>query len=1020
MSRPRTPRDEDAERAGSVSAEPGLSDAWGAPQPAQGEAADPLSVRESARYERGLELGRGGMGRVVAARDRRLDRQVALKEVRPGVNQAAAAAQLAAEAQLAAGLDHPGIVAIHDAGRDDRGQPWYAMRLVRGQTLTQAARALPTLTERLRLMQPLLAVCHAVAHAHERQIVHRDLKPDNLLVGPHGETQVADWGLACTLSRAEAGGMVGTVGFMAPEVAAGRPASPRSDVYSLGATLVAVLQGGDPVPDQARAILALPPELRAIAERCLQPDPMLRYPDAAALAEDLSAWLMGRRVAAHSYTAVELLVRLVRAFRIPLMVAAGALIVVAGVAWQGYRRTVDQRDRAVSAERAARTAQSQAEAANRAAQKNLAAAYVQAAESAVASGGRPEAETLAAAAVALSPSPVGRGILAWVGDGPEVALLSDAPLPQCSDLVFSPDARWLLCIRDKEVLLLSGEDGKPRWQRPGAFVSGIVSSGAGQVLLVNREQNGTLIDVSSGATLREGFPLIGGFTHVAQRDSAWVTSYNFGGVELIELATFRTHTFEDICTHSDPTISVAFTTRPGSLVVACLSGRTFRISIERGSEPIAPAKPLSRRTNTSAIAVATDGSILGGGMDGSLWHGGRELVSWSGGEGTTLPSAQSLIAGPDGAMAALLAGLGPVVWRRLGEAPIRLPVRDSRALAFVDADTVAVAGERLRRWTLRRPAHPVVLRASSGLAHVAISPGARWIAAGGGDGSLTIWHGDSGELAARLEVGTGVVKSVAFSPDGERLAVGLADAPGFVMLQVGTWQRLPTVHGGRMKRLGYFANGLLWRNAYYHRLDFLDRQGTRSPVDPSISLCLAGEAATNAPQTGLVYACLGGELVLIRQEDPQRPEVLLSMPWSTAVGLSSDLRTVAVADESRIRLFDVANRRWQREIPDPGRRIVNVAFSPDDRLLLASELDGTIRVWALSDGAEAAVLRAHSQRVAHLAFGPASVGLLSASWDATIRRWDPARVLAPAHTLPVEVAARWGLRVEEALAAPLH
>jgi len=180
MKRPPRPADEEGPRdqpgpVGSVAAGLGHSDAWGRLDASADEAADPLSIPESVRYERALELGRGGMGRVVSARDRRLGRQVALKEVRPGVNQHLAAAQLTAEAQLAAGLDHPGIVAIHDAGRDARGQPWYAMRLVRGRTLTQAALALPTLTERLRLMQPLLAVCHAVAHAHERGIIHRAL-----------------------------------------------------------------------------------------------------------------------------------------------------------------------------------------------------------------------------------------------------------------------------------------------------------------------------------------------------------------------------------------------------------------------------------------------------------------------------------------------------------------------------------------------------------------------------------------------------------------------------------------------------------------------------------------------------------------------------------------------------------------------------------------------------------------------------------------------------------------------------
>lgn len=1023
-----SPRDE-AGPVGSVAAggdlsigqNMGQSDAWGQPGARRDSVEDPLSIAESVRYERGLELGRGGMGRVVAARDRRLGRQVALKEVRPGVNHQVAAAQLMAEAQLAAGLDHPGILAIHDAGRDARGQPWYAMRLVRGRTLAQAARALPTLTARLRLMQPLLAVCHAVAHAHERQIVHRDLKPDNLLVGPHGETQVADWGLACTLTQATAGGVVGTMGFMAPEVAEGQPASPRSDVYSLGATLVAVLHATDAGSDVTRLIPTLPPELGAIAERCLVHDPLRRYPDAAALAEDLSAWIEGRRVAAHNYSALQLLGRLLRAFRVPLIVAAVALFLVAGVAWQGYRRTVNQRDRALLAEQLARIAQSQAEKAQRIGQKNLAAAYVQAAESAEASGAHPEAETLAAAAVALDESvPAARGILARRSEGPELTMLSDFALPPCRRLRLAPDARWLLCIQDDEVLLFSGDDGTLRWRKPSKFVDGAVSSDAGRVFLTKRDYRGTILDLAAGSTVKSDFVIHGWHAPLAQRGTTWVASWNFGLIQFMDLATDAVAIVKAACSDKDKMLAAAFTAEPATVLSACRSGRLIRTGA--GSKPIelGAAVPQSSRYEPNALAVTSAGPILLGALDGRLWADGRELPAWSGGVHRMQPSVQSLSVGPEGTVAALGEGLGPAVWSRWGGKPVRLPMRDRQAVAFVDARTVVVAGERLRRFRLREPTHPARFVASSGLSQIAVSRDGRFVAAGGGDGTVTVWHSGSGAVAMQRKLTSGVVMSVAFSPDGTRLAAGLSSEPGFALLHVDSWQSLPASHPRSIKRLGYFANGVMWRSLYEHGFDTVDPQGVTRSLNCHWSQCSQGKAAMNEAQTAMVHVWVTGEVNLLRQEDPLHFEFLLKAPWVSALALSSDRRTVALAEESRVRLLDVESRRFVRDIADPGQNILHVAFSPDDRLLFTGELDRTVRVWRVADGAEVAVLRGHSQRVAQVAFGPGSLGLLTVSWDGTVQRWDLDRLIAPQNSLPPLVAAQWGLPVEEALRASVR
>jgi serine/threonine protein kinase len=293
------------------------------------------------------------MGRVWAAEDRALRREVALKEVRPGVKDpAAAAARLRREAWITARLDHPGVIAVHDIGEDARGEPFYTMRLVRGRSLAAALQACPDLDARLGLLRALLAATEAVAAAHAVGLVHRDLKPDNILIGGLGETQVVDWGLAAPAGPLAARwaaeglppagtGVVGTPGWMAPEQARGEPAGPASDVWALGAILHALLAGGPPA--EAPPPPDAPPELVAVAARAMDPDPARRYPDAAALAEDLDRHFRGLRVRAHAYTSAELLQRFLVAWRVPIRVGLIGLIAVIGALLLGLRAAQAER-----------------------------------------------------------------------------------------------------------------------------------------------------------------------------------------------------------------------------------------------------------------------------------------------------------------------------------------------------------------------------------------------------------------------------------------------------------------------------------------------------------------------------------------------------------------------------------------------------------------------------------------------------------------------------------------------------
>ena len=214
------------------------------------------------RYELIRELGRGGMGVVYEVRDVELARNVAMKVVDH---------DWCSEARIIAGLEHPGIVPVHDAGTLPDGRRYYTMKLVRGARLDQWAREARSRTDVLRLFA---RVCEAVAFAHANGVVHRDLKPQNVMVGEFGAVLVMDWGVAA---------VAGTDGFMSPEPT--RDA--RSDVYALGAILNVLI--GDKAP---RA-------LDAIRAKAMSADRENRYATARELGDDVLRHLDGEPVAAY-------------------------------------------------------------------------------------------------------------------------------------------------------------------------------------------------------------------------------------------------------------------------------------------------------------------------------------------------------------------------------------------------------------------------------------------------------------------------------------------------------------------------------------------------------------------------------------------------------------------------------------------------------------------------------------------------------------------------------------------------
>ncbi len=938
-------------------------------------------------YELLAEIARGGMGTVFKARQVKLNRVVAIKLISAGVLAShELVKRFKAEAEAAAGLDHPNIVPIHEIGEHD-GQHFFSMKFIDGRTLGAALGRKPMPTRRAALL--LINVARAVHFAHQRGVLHRDLKPSNILLDARGEPHLTDFGLAkfiqkdSTLTHTNA--VLGTPAYMSPEQARGdtKAVTTAADVYGLGAVLFETLTGTPPfaggtsletirqvLDEEPRRPSAYNPEvdrdLETICLKCLEKEPARRYGSAEALAEDLERWLRREPILARPASPWEKTGKWVK--RKPALAGALAtallllLIVAIGAPIAVVRIKITQKRN----------------------EQNLYALGVRLASQAL------EQHDLVGARLRLQSivaSPKQRAMRGWEWRYLMSQCHSDelAPIGRheagISAVTFSPDDQTIIAI---------GEDGFVKlWDAVSR--TEVAGWQAHTNLLRNkRDMTGHSLALSpDGLTLATGGA--DGQIHL----------WNLASRQRVARVGSLHHWVNGL----------AFS-RDGRMLAGACQNEVALWSLTN-RPPTQVVQWAAEIPLAIGVTFSADGKhlIVGGLLDSlHCWDiSNPEMpLKFDCFKGSCAPSAVS----PDGKWLVASAPDDPSVrlWNlETGQPSPALGARGIDYLCFAFSPDSRVLASGLRSgeiilWDTSGEREPVTLVGHEELViSLAFAHNGKRLVSASADKTVRLWDASMQPHSEPVMQHGTAAFGVRFSPDSRYLASS-AKSPVSTTNQLNPFTlKLWATNGNAWTEVAVAANG---GDSLQSAISFspdgkalgVDGSGSRFYTMPDLQL-ITNVATGSLPAFSddgrtLVHAVIERERYrIVRRDSPTAPEIVIGEQPArpTVLAVSPDGSLAASSSEESggaIDLWQVRQRHHLATLKGHEYWVVSLTFSPDGKTLASASWDGKLGLWDVASRQKLALLRGHNGEVSCAAFSPDGRTIVTSGRDATVRFWN--------------------------------